>query len=148
MESSSQDNSIATGQAAHEISAVVRRYNLTHKDAASILVGALGVSSMSSTCSPEDALFHVVYVCSSSSRGVFKRIDENRELLELLQKENSDFLHRFPWIEGWIAGFDCFLLDLVETLQLKPLGNADAFPRAWPGKVQHEARFLALTSHK
>lgn len=141
MEPCKHDDSIKIEQAAFEIGAVLKRYNLTHRDVASILAGTFSVASMNTVCIPEDALFRVIYICSSSNRGLFKRIDENRELLELLQKEGSDVLHRFPWIEGWIAGLDCFLLDLVGVLQLKPRGYGDAFPRAWPGKEPHVSSY-------
>lgn len=39
-------------------------------------------------------------VCQRSQAGVFKRIDENRELLELLQNEAPALLAKCPWIEA------------------------------------------------
>lgn len=73
--------------------------------------------------------------------GVYKRIDENRELLELLQHQAPDFLASHSWVEGWLAANDEFFLALASTLPITEgqfLGEAltrpDKFPRPWPGK--------------
>jgi hypothetical protein len=81
-------------------------------------------------------LERALQVCDKSARGVFKRIDENRELLELLQQEAPDLLERCGWIEGWIAGQDIFLCDLVQALGIEnPFKDMDfMYPRPWPGK--------------
>ena len=50
---------------------------------------------------------------SRESRGIFKTVDENRELLMCLQKRAPDLLEKCPWIDGWIAGTDIFLVDLM-----------------------------------
>lgn len=71
--------------------------------------------------------------------GIYKRIDENRELLELLQAEAPDLLSAKPWILGWLESQDGFLCDLVDALppddpqfarRNGELGRA--FPRTWP----------------
>jgi hypothetical protein len=84
--------------------------------------------------------------------GLFKRIDENRELLELLQEECPTFLREHRWIEGWIRGNDNFFTELRTLLDLQVAGNdgyassvrrqvADGYvtmpggrtyPRGWP----------------
>jgi len=73
-----------------------------------------------------------------SQAGVFKRIDENRELLELLQSEAKDPLKKSPWVIGWLKSQDKFLTDLAEKVDAQ---NADTwpcpqghFPRPWPGE--------------
>lgn len=79
-------------------------------------------------------------VMQGVGRGVFKRIDENRELLELLQSECPELLERCFWIAGWLADQDRFLAELVEASQLvnshrdRNLSAVLSFPRPWPGK--------------
>ena len=71
--------------------------------------------------------------------GVHKRIDENRELLELLQEEAPEFLARNPWVTGWLKSNDAFFVELAEAVPLEEgrfLSFAKRypgqFPRAWP----------------
>ena len=54
---------------------------------------------------------------ASGSLPLFKRIDENRELLELMWRECPEFLSSHQWIEGWIRGNDDFFNELREILQ-------------------------------
>lgn len=74
-------------------------------------------------------------VTSNQARGIWKVIDEQRELLELLMRQEPDVLLRHPWIEGWLARTDMFLLSLVRLLGLpdSPQGVDGHFPRNWPG---------------
>lgn len=66
-------------------------------------------------------------------RDIYKRIDENRELLELIIKEAPDLLERCPWIAGWIAGTDCFLVNLLCMLGWQQQNPASELsPRPWP----------------
>lgn len=72
--------------------------------------------------------------------GVHKRIDENRELLELLQREASGFLASHSWVEGWLASNDEFFVALALNVPITEgrfLGQAQRrpgeFPRPWPG---------------
>jgi hypothetical protein len=73
-------------------------------------------------------------------RGVFKRIDENRELLDLLQRENPELIERCFWIAGWLADQDRFLVALAEASQMvnphsaRNISAVQSFPRPWPGK--------------
>lgn len=71
--------------------------------------------------------------------GIYKRIDENRELLELLQREAPELLGKQPWVVGWLASQDGFLRDLEAAVPLtsaqfperiSPPGRS--FPRPWP----------------
>jgi len=75
--------------------------------------------------------------------GVHKRIDENRELLELLQKEAPQFLAKHFWVEGWLRSNDEFFAALEQAVPIEEgqfLGQAlrrpDSFPRPWPGAVR------------
>lgn len=67
--------------------------------------------------------------------GIYKRIDENRELLELLQREAPELLAQQPWIVGWLESQDEFLSDLESAVRLTdvqfPKRPSD-FPRSWP----------------
>jgi hypothetical protein len=74
--------------------------------------------------------------------GVHKRIDENRELLELLQSEAPEFLSKHHWVEGWIRSHDDFFVDLAGTVPIEKgtfLGqavrNPERFPRPWPSRA-------------
>ena len=50
--------------------------------------------------------------------GVYKRIDETRELFELIQHEAPELLAKRPWIVGWFEAQDGFLQDLAATFTL------------------------------
>lgn len=77
-----------------------------------------------------------------SGGGIHKRIDENRELLELLQREAPDLLAKNFWIEGWLGANDKFFSDLAAAVPIENGRFLSAtkmpgilFPRAWPGKL-------------
>lgn len=80
-------------------------------------------------------------VVSSTARGIHKRIDENRELLEILQKKVPEFLRENFWVVGWIKSQDHFLTSLEEVVDVRrdPL-NIDRFPRPWPDQLASEAK--------
>ncbi|MCL6562177.1 MAG: hypothetical protein K6U87_04135 [Firmicutes bacterium] len=67
--------------------------------------------------------------------GIYKRIDEVRELFELLKRDDPAFLATHPWVAGWLQSTDDFLVGLAERL------DADRrlpmmFPHrdsTWPG---------------
>lgn len=78
------------------------------------------------------------------SGGVHKRIDENRELLELLLREAPDFMERHSWVEGWLLGHDQFFVAVEQAVPVSKgqyLGAAkrpnSRFPRPWPGRRPH-----------
>lgn len=77
-------------------------------------------------------------VITYSARGVYKRIDENRELLELLQNESPAFLKDHFWIEGWLGCQDIFLIDLAQFVPTNdPSIKEGRYPRPWPGRAQN-----------
>ena len=74
--------------------------------------------------------------------GIHKRVDENRELLELLQREAPDLLVKNPWVVGWIKANDDFLTEIgksVPAIDGRFAGLASTpgsgFPRPWPLKT-------------
>lgn len=71
-------------------------------------------------------------VVKTAQGGVYKRLDENRQLLELLKAQMPDFLAKNFWVEGWLARQDMFLLELLATVPVEKLTIAKDFPRPWP----------------
>ena len=76
--------------------------------------------------------------------GIYKRIDENRELLELLQREAPELLAKQPWVVSWLESQDGFLRDLESAVPLTDVQfpkqantSGRSFPRPWP-TVQNE----------
>lgn len=73
---------------------------------------------------------------ATNSRGVYKRIDENRELLELIKDKAPELLAQHPYIEGWIGSHDHFFTELARLAETpNKLGQQTAlpYPRPWPG---------------
>lgn len=68
--------------------------------------------------------------------GAHKRVDENRELLELLQSKAPHLLDEYPWIVGWLQANDEVFVGMAvmaTELQLEPrFAEQPGFPRAWP----------------
>lgn len=62
-----------------------------------------------------EKLNDVINVIKTNERGVHKRIDENRELLDLLQCEDPAFIKRCFWVRGWLASQDRFLCELADV---------------------------------
>lgn len=75
-----------------------------------------------------------VNVLTQHEGGVYKRIDENRELLELLQDRAPQLLVDAPWIEAWIKSQDAFLEALLDCPDqpMTPRARMSPFPRPWP----------------
>lgn len=74
------------------------------------------------------------------SYGIHKRLDENRELMQLIFNQAPEFLEKFPWIEGWLQTQDAFFLAIIDALQVPhPYAGTTAdngkFPRPWPKKA-------------
>lgn len=82
----------------------------------------------------------VQWIIGRHSGGIFKRIDENRELLELLREKAPSLLASHFWIESWLKSQDEFLSELATQVPSHdvrfPATNAGQpghkFPRPWP----------------
>jgi hypothetical protein len=77
-------------------------------------------------------------VASRVGRGVHKRIDENREMLELLQKSAPNVLEQFAWVEGWLRGHDDFFAELAKVVGVENTVGRNSslpYPRPWPGRT-------------
>ena len=75
--------------------------------------------------------------------GIFKRIDENRELLELLQRESPEFLQKHPWVNLWIESQDEFYTELAKSAQMQaPQGHE---PRPYGGSTVVSARYASTS---
>ena len=94
---------------------------------------------------PQRKLKRVELLCRryDCGRGVWKQIDENRELLEFLLKEAPELMQWAPFIEVWIGDTDVFLNCLAELLELEMPEGALPFPRLWPGRSLHAETGLA-----
>lgn len=66
--------------------------------------------------------------------GVYKRIDENRELLVALQTQSPELLAESPWLRWWIANNDGFFLALEACVaaDYKELVRWRINVRPWP----------------
>lgn len=82
-----------------------------------------------------------IHAAMDAGGGGLKRIDENRELLELLHKEDPQFLESHPWVVGWFEANDSVLNGLVEAFESAGIADRKAaigrvrrglFPRPWP----------------
>lgn len=68
--------------------------------------------------------------------GALKRLDENRELLELLQAHAPELLQTHPQVKGWLKANDEVFEELAA--QSAALGMCERFsprpnfPRPWP----------------
>jgi hypothetical protein len=68
--------------------------------------------------------------------GLIKRIDENREILELLQERVPEFVASHPWLVGWIKANDQFFTQLEGILETnQALLMAQDYPRPWPSQI-------------
>jgi thiamine kinase-like enzyme len=82
-------------------------------------------------------LREITEVVNHAEAGVYKRIDENRELIELLQSRCPEFLAQNFWVEGWLCSQDEFLTELAKVTQAENPHASRAsehhYPRPWPG---------------
>lgn len=81
----------------------------------------------------------VAAICQGCERGVFKRIDENRELFEFLRRECPELVNRAPWIVGWLESQDHFLVELAEAVGTTNHLASSRFPRPWQGQQRKGA---------
>jgi len=81
-------------------------------------------------------LYQTRDVMSWYEGGIFKRIDENRELVELLRRDAPQFLEKNSWVEGWLLSHDNFLFKIAEVAQVvdPPRLRQTPFPRPYPQK--------------
>lgn len=86
--------------------------------------------------SDEQKLACIKLLCTNfdCGRGIWKQIDENRELIQFLFNEFPEVKKRAFFIECWIGDTDYFLNCLAELLDMKEPNPTQFFPRSWPGK--------------
>ena len=53
----------------------------------------------------------------SGGGGLLKRVDEHRELVELLARECPEFLEKNWWVKHWLTSQDMFLCSLFELAE-------------------------------
>jgi hypothetical protein len=81
----------------------------------------------------DERLTKMLHVCDMTSRGVWKRIDENRELLYFLYEHAPDLFERFGFIRCWIQSNDDFFTELAEASGLESY-HSGSFPRPFPSE--------------
>ncbi|WP_165066748.1 helix-turn-helix domain-containing protein [Desulfovibrio sp. ZJ200] len=86
--------------------------------------------------SDEQKLACIKLLCTNfdCGRGIWKQIDENRELIQFLFHEFPEVKERASFVEGWIGDTDYFLNCLAEILEVEIPFWARNFPRPWPGR--------------
>ncbi len=57
------------------------------------------------------------WICDRHEGGIYKRIDENRELYLLLKERCPNFLQECFWVEGWTKSQDHFLWDIERVIR-------------------------------
>lgn len=67
----------------------------------------------------KEKLNFIYEIVTKSERGIVKRIDENRELLELLLLDMPDFMREKPWVYNWIKSQDEFLMKIANGLEIE-----------------------------
>lgn len=82
--------------------------------------------------------------------GAHKRVDENRELLDLLQSKAAHLLDECPWIVGWLRANDevfVALAAMATELRLEPrFAVRTGFPRAWPERCPSADHCVSVRS--
>lgn len=76
----------------------------------------------------------VQLIINQTEGGLLKRLDENRELMELLERDAPELLTANPWVRRWLESQDTYLVKVataaeVSTESANPLSN---FPRSMP----------------
>lgn len=71
-------------------------------------------------------------VVKKSEGGILKRIDENRELLDLLNVAAPGFIDNHPWVIEWFKSQDDFLLKIANELKIKIPEDMN-YPRPFNG---------------
>lgn len=82
--------------------------------------------------------------------GVYKRIDENRELLDHIQQNAPALLRDAPWIEGWLDSQDRFLVEIANAAKPEDARLGEDFPRPWPGDCarEHQIAEAGITANQ
>lgn len=86
-----------------------------------------------------------------SGGGAHKRLDENRELLELLQSKAPELLQANPWIVSWLKANDEVFEELAAMSSELGLREQftpyPGFPRPWPSTSAHFQRQELIGKH-
>ncbi|CAI1205885.1 Uncharacterised protein [Serratia ficaria] len=89
----------------------------------------------------------LILTIEKSNRGIYKRIDENRELLSLLYRDATWFMINHRWVAGWIKAQDEYLNEIAEaTPQLNKKELPVGFPMPFP-QVNHEELLEEVTNN-
>ncbi len=67
-----------------------------------------------------------------TSGGIYKRIDENRELLELIADKHPEVLKNSPWIVGWVRANDEYFMAALHGMGMTLHRANRPGPRPFP----------------
>lgn len=68
-------------------------------------------------------LDYVAWVGCCLEGGIYKRLDEHREMMEFLEQRHSKFLAQYPWLRNWLNNQEVFLSVLEKALPVGELGD-------------------------
>ena len=85
-----------------------------------------------------EKLENIEAVIKRSNRGIKKRIDENRELVEFLLEEAPELVKEKSWVLNWLSSQDAFLVDLMNAseVELNPNEIKRGYPRPIPDAIK------------
>lgn len=87
---------------------------------------------------PKHPSSDLAHILQRLGGGAHKRVDENRELLQMLQMSAPEFLEAHPWVVGWIKCNDEVFMALARMSSEQGLRDGERFgprpnfPRPWP----------------
>lgn len=115
-----------------------------------LLVGGKWIDEKARQLKMDNDQREIKQILGFAGGGVHKRIDENRELLELLQRDGHSFLKAHPWVEGWLESNDEFFVSLESKVPITEGRyltaarlNPGRFPRPWPGMRPSNSKKIA-----
>lgn len=83
-------------------------------------------------------LKEIRHVLATTPRGIFKAIDQNRELMEHLQVHAPALIGLRPWVAVWIRDNDILLTELAKVADMRAercISGSRKWPRPWPGSA-------------
>jgi hypothetical protein len=76
----------------------------------------------------------VRFYIATSQQGVFKRIDEHRELFDLLEQDAPGFLEDHFWVPGWFEDLDDYLQGLADEAGVVPRPGRGPRSKRWDSR--------------
>lgn len=79
-------------------------------------------------------LQNIEKACETVSGGIYKRVDENREIIQTLYKHAPEFVKNNEHVIGWLSAQDEFLTEISKNVAVKEpkFKPTNRFPRPYP----------------